>query len=61
MMTSLASVHMTPISKPARDGDIQHSRLDNTKAATVLGWQPSYELFTGLSDTFNYYKGNKRK
>ncbi|MEK5036981.1 NAD-dependent epimerase/dehydratase family protein [Sporosarcina sp. FSL K6-3457] len=57
MMTSLMAVHMTPIIRPAREGDIQHSRLDNTKAATVLGWQPSYELSVGLSDTLNYYKG----
>ncbi len=55
MMTSLASVQISPIIKPARDGDIQHSQLDNTKATTSLGWQPSYELLTGLSDTFNYY------
>jgi UDP-glucose 4-epimerase len=59
MITSLASVHITPITKPARDGDIQHSRLDNTKAATILGWQPSHELFIGLGDTFNYYKAIK--
>lgn len=59
MLVSLASVKNTAISKPARDGDIQHSRLDYTKAANVLGWQPSYDLFTGLHDTFNYYKANK--
>lgn len=56
MMTSLASTQITPIIKSARDGDIQHSRLDNMKAATILGWQPSHELLTGLSDTFNFYK-----
>lgn len=59
MMTSLVPDYITPITKPARDGDIQHSRLDNTKAATILGWQPSHELLTGLSDTFDYYKGMK--
>lgn len=56
MMTSLASVTNTPISKPAREGDIQYSRLDNTRAANILGWQPSYDLLAGLNDTFNYYK-----
>ncbi len=59
MMTSLAAVQMTPIIRPAREGDIQHSRLANAKAATVLGWQPAYELSIGLNDTFNYYKGLK--
>lgn len=62
MMSSLASVQVIPIHQPARDGDIQHSRLDNTKAASILGWQPTYELLSGLSETFNYYKAiNKGK
>ena len=61
MMGSIASVDISPITKPARGGDIQHSRLDNMKAATVLGWQPSYDLFTGLSETFNYYKAIKEE
>ncbi|TQR18680.1 NAD-dependent epimerase/dehydratase family protein [Psychrobacillus vulpis] len=59
IMKSLASVDITPISKPERDGDIQHSQLDNTKAATILGWNPSYDLLNGLNDTFNYYKSKK--
>jgi UDP-glucose 4-epimerase len=59
MITSIASVYITPIFKPARDGDIQYSRLDNTKALTALGWQPSYESLDGLSDTFDYYKAIK--
>ena len=59
MMGSIASVDISPITKPARVGDIQHSRLDNRKASTVLGWQPAYDLFTGLSETFNYYQANK--
>lgn len=59
VMMTLASVDISPIIKPARDGDIQHSRLDNTKAATILGWQPTYDLLNGLSETFNYYKNLK--
>ena len=60
MITSVTSVNIMPITKPARDGDIQHSRLDHTKATTILGWQPSHGLLTGLNDTLNYYKGMKK-
>lgn len=60
MMSSLASVQVIPIHQPARDGDIQHSRLDNTKAASILGWHPTYELLSGLRETFNYYKAINR-
>lgn len=59
-IASIASVQITPISMPAREGDIQHSRLNSTKAETFLGWQPSYDLLTGLSDTFNYYEAIMR-
>lgn len=41
---------------PSREGDIRYSQLDNTKAASILGWQPSYDLQAGLSETFKYYK-----
>ncbi|MDN4609011.1 NAD-dependent epimerase/dehydratase family protein [Sporosarcina highlanderae] len=53
---SISSVQIAPITMPAREGDIQHSRLDNTKAFTVLGWKPSFDIQTGLEETFSYYK-----
>jgi UDP-glucose 4-epimerase len=56
MITSLASVNIPPVSMPARAGDIRHSRLSNTKAAIILGWHPSFDLHTGLSETLKYHE-----
>ena len=56
MIMSVASFQTTPITLPAREGDIQHSRLNNTKAFTTLGWKPSFDLLTGLGESFSYYK-----
>ncbi len=40
----------------ARAGDIKDSYLDNSKAKKVLGWEPKYDLFSGLEETLGYYK-----
>lgn len=45
-----------PINHPTRQGDILHSRLDNTKAKQILKWEPNYTLKEGLEDTLNYYR-----
>ncbi|WP_374187732.1 NAD-dependent epimerase/dehydratase family protein (plasmid) [Priestia aryabhattai] len=45
-----------PIKNPTRQGDILHSRLDNTKAKTILKWEPNYSLKEGLEETINYYQ-----
>ncbi|MEH7076915.1 NAD-dependent epimerase/dehydratase family protein [Neobacillus drentensis] len=55
-ITSLTSSNLTPILMPARKGDIQYSRLDNSKAAKLLGWNPVFDLKTGLNETLNYYR-----
>ncbi|HLR81124.1 MAG TPA: NAD-dependent epimerase/dehydratase family protein [Bacillota bacterium] len=54
-MQSLSSIHTSPIYKPSREGDILHSRLDNSKAASLLNWKPSYDLCTGLTELFQEY------
>ncbi|MEH7181004.1 NAD-dependent epimerase/dehydratase family protein [Neobacillus vireti] len=55
MITTIAK-DIPAVYKPAREGDIRYSQLDNTKAASILGWQPSFDLQAGLSETFKYYK-----
>lgn len=55
MITTLAK-DIPAVYMPAREGDIRYSQLDNTKAASILGWQPSFDLQAGLSETFKYYK-----
>jgi UDP-glucose 4-epimerase len=39
----------------AREGDIKHSCLDNRKAFECLEWQPSYEILSGLEETYRSY------
>ncbi|MEO5356202.1 MAG: GDP-mannose 4,6-dehydratase [Nitrospirae bacterium YQR-1] len=46
-----------PLKGPARPGDLRKSTMNISKAATVLGWRPSYDLQHGLSETFGFYMG----
>lgn len=41
---------------PPRKGDILNSSADITKAASVLGYQPKYDLATGLMETIRYFQ-----
>lgn len=41
---------------PARPGEQQHSVLNVTKAAKVLGWKPSVSFEAGLAETFGWFK-----
>jgi UDP-glucose 4-epimerase len=47
---------LEPIYREARDGDIMHNYLDNTKALKILSWKPEYRLDEGLRLTIDYYK-----
>jgi UDP-glucose 4-epimerase len=41
---------------PARPGEQQHSVLNVSKAANVLGWKPSVTFEKGLAETFQWFK-----
>lgn len=56
IITGITTKDIPAVRMPAQEGDIRFSRLDNTKAAFILGWQPSFDLQKGLSETFKYYK-----
>lgn len=43
---------------PARPGDILHSRFDNSKARSLLHWEPEYSLEHGLMETVRYWNMN---
>ena len=59
LLLSLLIPHSAvPIYKPSRNGDILYSRLDNQKAKELLGWQPEFDLFKGLSETKEFYGKN---
>lgn len=38
-----------------RRGDLRNSALDPSLAGQVLGWQPTYDLPSGISDTVKYF------
>ncbi len=39
-----------------RKGDIDQSRLDNSRAKQELGWSPKYTLAEGLTKTYKWYE-----
>ena len=41
--------------EPFRGGDVRHSQADISKAATVLGYQPTHSIQQGLAETLNWY------
>lgn len=43
---------VTVVNTPPRPGDIRHSRLDNARAFTVLGFAPTYDMASGLAATY---------
>ena len=42
------------VHQPERAGDIKHSCLSNTKAFEQLAWKPSFDLYHGLLETYEY-------
>lgn len=44
---------LTAVYGAAREGDIRHSYLSNTRIREFLGWHPQVDLQTGLSRTLN--------
>lgn len=61
----LASRTGTAISQHAeyrdfRAGDIRHSHADISKAAQLLGYQPTHDLRRGLQQTVNWYLSNQQ-
>ncbi len=60
----LRNLHGSPIAvvnTPPRPGDIRHSRLDNTRARTVLGFAPHYGMEGGLAATYAHVIGRGEK
>ncbi|CAM2879186.1 NAD-dependent epimerase/dehydratase family protein [Paenibacillus sediminis] len=56
LMNTITNKSQTPNYLPARNGDIQYSRLDNSRALQLMGWKPIFDLQTGLKDTLTYYQ-----
>ena len=45
---------INPIYKPAREGELNRSVLNNTKAKKELNWKPGYSLDDGMKQVFNW-------
>ncbi|MFN3003534.1 GDP-mannose 4,6-dehydratase [Mycolicibacterium wolinskyi] len=45
---------------PPRLGDLRRSKLDISRARTVLGWQPAVELADGVEKTVDFFRNNPR-
>ncbi|MFE8700543.1 NAD-dependent epimerase/dehydratase family protein [Cytobacillus sp. FJAT-54145] len=49
------NLNHSPLYKPARDGDILHSQLDNHHAIEQLKWEPSWTVESGIVKTIEYF------
>ena len=47
---------INPIYKPAREGELNRSVLNNTKAKQELNWKPNYSLDDGMKQVFNWLR-----
>jgi nucleoside-diphosphate-sugar epimerase len=54
-LSTIAGREIDPIFAAPRVGDIRHSYGDITRAAAVLGYQPTVGLAEGLRETFAWY------
>ncbi|WNQ10949.1 NAD-dependent epimerase/dehydratase family protein [Paenibacillus aurantius] len=61
LMGGILGTQAEPSYREAREGDIVHSRLDNTRALEALEWTPRYTLSEGLEETCAYYRLAYRK
>lgn len=59
-MKSYTNYQKEPIYCPKRQGDIEHSYLDNSKAIRLLDWQPEFTLEEGLKETIINYVGGSQ-
>lgn len=57
-LTAVLGKDIEPNFGPDRKGDIKHSNADISKAKRLLGYDPSYDFKTGLSEATEWYKEN---
>ena len=55
-MKSQFNSEINPVYKPAREGELIRSVLNNTKAKKELNWKPEYNLDDGIRQVFNWLK-----
>lgn len=55
LLTEFHGTALPIVHSAAREGDIKHSCLDNQKGLVCLGWQASYDIRSGLEETYRAY------
>ncbi len=50
--------HIKPVYGPFRPGDVKHSLADITKANTLLGYDPVYNVKRGMEETVSWFIDN---
>ena len=50
--------HQQPIYRDFRPGDIRHSNADITKAKTMVGYQPTHDIYQGMEEAIEWYIEN---
>ena len=53
-----AGVATDAVLAPARDGELQRSCLDATRAKMHLGWEPFTELSTGTAEVLDFFRAH---
>jgi UDP-N-acetylglucosamine 4-epimerase len=51
-------VNLSPIYREERKGDVKHSLADISKARQMIGYDPLYDMRSGLRKTIQWYKDN---
>ncbi len=56
VMAKAVGVPDEPEMHPPRLGDLRRSKLDSSRAKSLLGWQPQVELATGVERTVDFFR-----
>ena len=56
MIRRITRSSASPRFEPPRAGDVKHSLADITRAKTLLGYSPRYDLESGLSRTVDWFR-----
>ncbi|MDX2505947.1 MAG: NAD-dependent epimerase/dehydratase family protein, partial [Gammaproteobacteria bacterium] len=51
----------TPVYRDFRAGDVRHSQADISKARTLLGYEPTHVIDSGLEESMDWYVNNLKK
>jgi nucleoside-diphosphate-sugar epimerase len=56
MIRRITHSSVSPQLEPPRPGEVKHSLADITRAKTLLGYSPRYDLESGLARTVDWFR-----